>query len=49
VIEFYAILKARNFRSEALLKHLGFSRVEEPAAVGIEEESGEIVMHKLAL
>jgi [ribosomal protein S5]-alanine N-acetyltransferase len=43
---FYATLKARNFRSEALLKYLGFSLVTDPEAASIEFEPDEIVMHK---
>jgi [ribosomal protein S5]-alanine N-acetyltransferase len=48
VKHFYATLKARNFRSEALLKHLGFSLMTDPASAAIEPESDEIVMHKIA-
>jgi [ribosomal protein S5]-alanine N-acetyltransferase len=45
---FYATLKARNFRSEALLTHLGFTLLTDPASASIEPESDEIVMHKIA-
>jgi [ribosomal protein S5]-alanine N-acetyltransferase len=48
VKHFYATLKARNFRSEALLKHLGFSLMTDPESASIEPESDEIVMHKVA-
>lgn len=49
VNDIYAILKARNFRSEGLLIHLGFSRVTDPAEFQIEFEADEIVMHRQAL
>jgi [ribosomal protein S5]-alanine N-acetyltransferase len=49
VNDFYAVLKARNFRSEALLIALGFSRVTDPAQFEIEFEADEIVMHRQAL
>lgn len=49
VNDFYAILKARNFRSEGLLIALGFSRVTDPAQFEIECEADEIVMHRQAL
>jgi [ribosomal protein S5]-alanine N-acetyltransferase len=45
---FYATLKARNFRSEALLKRLGFSLMTDPVSASIEPESDEIVMEKFA-
>jgi [ribosomal protein S5]-alanine N-acetyltransferase len=45
---FYATLKARNFRSEALLTRLGFSLMTDPASASIEPESDEIVMEKFA-
>jgi [ribosomal protein S5]-alanine N-acetyltransferase len=48
VKHFYATLKARNFRSEALLKHLGFSLVTDPASASIDAEADEIVMHRKA-
>jgi [ribosomal protein S5]-alanine N-acetyltransferase len=48
VKHFYATLKARNFRSEALLKYLGFSLMTDPASASIEPEPDEIVMHKVA-
>jgi [ribosomal protein S5]-alanine N-acetyltransferase len=49
VTDFYAVLKARNFRSEGLLIALGFSRVTDPARFEIEFEADEIVMHRQAL
>jgi RimJ/RimL family protein N-acetyltransferase len=43
---FVAILKARNVRSMAFLRHLGFS-AEAPAGLApIEHESDELVMYK---
>lgn len=48
VKDFYAVLKARNYRSEGLLKHLGFHGVDQPGAVNIEPDPDEIVMHKAA-
>jgi len=43
---FVAILKARNVRSMAFLRHLGFS-VEPPAGLTpVEHESDELVMYK---
>jgi [ribosomal protein S5]-alanine N-acetyltransferase len=49
VTQFYAVLKARNFRSEAMLKALGFALHHDPEAAGIECEPDEIVMHRPAL
>lgn len=48
VTHFYAALKAKNYRSEALLKALGFTLHADPAAAGIKFESDEIVMHHTA-
>jgi RimJ/RimL family protein N-acetyltransferase len=41
-----AVLKARNFRSVALLKHLGFSEATASQAAEAAAEPDELVMHK---
>ena len=43
---FLAVLKARNFRSVALLKYLGFSLATPAQAGGAGAEPDELVMHK---
>jgi len=43
---FLAVLKARNFRSIALLKHLGFSDTTATKGAEVGAEPDELVMHK---
>lgn len=42
---FLAVLKARNFRSAALLRHLGFTDVRPPGIAPVEIEADEIVRY----
>ena len=44
---FVAVLKARNFRSEALLVRLGFSPVPPPDVGPVTRESDEVVLYRL--
>ncbi len=46
---FVAILKVRNFRSRAFLRHLGFTTTPPIALTPVERESDEIVMYKANL
>jgi RimJ/RimL family protein N-acetyltransferase len=43
---FLAVLKARNYRSEGLLRHLGFSQATSAQAAMAAAEPDELVMHR---
>jgi len=45
---FVAVLKARNFRSEGLLRRLGFAPADEAEAVRYRDEADERVMRRAA-